>query len=127
MNISDIAGIGQNVPNPSSTCLELDKIMPWCQGQHFQHDYLYVPLLAMSFLFMALDSMIEYLGIGDKVIYEISGGKIITWNYVRGMLMRGAKFFLFAFLLIFMAQNGLWPFSWLPDSWNEAINGLLRG
>jgi hypothetical protein len=104
--------------------------MPWCKAQHFAHYYIYVPLLAVAYLFLAIDSLIHFYKKDSEILLEkgepeSENYKAITWGYIRGVLQRGAKFFLGAFLIIFLAQNSLWPFSWLPETWQLAIKAFL--
>lgn len=104
-------------------------VLPWCKQQHYAHAYIYMPLLAIVALLLAIESTIKNMGWDNIVLFEVPmvGGGInkITAGYMRDVCRRGAMYCIDSFILIWMLQNGIWPFSYINADWLAAINSVL--
>lgn len=112
------------LPNPTSSCFKPDEVMPWCRQQHFVHYYIYIPLLTTSFVFLMIEGLLYWLNQDEKILFNVKGKDFKVGN-LRRMMIRGSRFLIGAFLVIYLAQNWLSPFNYLPDSWKNPILNFL--
>lgn len=98
------------------------EVMAWCKDQYVQHSYIYMPVMYCGFFLLAgAYLLMKY----HKKEYIMLGNKKISCLFVVYSLLQASVFLLGSFICIYLIQNDIRPFSWLPVSWKIWLKGVL--